>query len=192
MKMLLIALCLLIFVSSACKRSTSSQINRMSDSVMASHLPEQVEPQDSTALTIDSLLSARVYDTYLGWVRLKNGEYSIDVADSIKGYLYLFRQIVNVDLDSDGYKDAITSLSANYGGSGGFNSLDIFLNRHGSAVHAASYSIGDREGIDSITVVGDTLHVFLLVHGPNDAMCCPTEHREWRLRFSGERIFQAK
>ena len=131
----------------------------------------QTVPDDSTALSLDSLRNALVSTTDYGSVRLKNGEYIVDVEDSLKLYISLVDSFINVDLDGDGYKDAIGCLSINTGGSGCFNSLDIFLNRHGSAFHAASYEIGDREGFDSLKVAGDTLDVFFKIHGPNDPMC---------------------
>jgi len=147
---------------------------------------EPIAPNDSTALSLDSLMNAFVNSSE-GWVRLNDGVYSIDTMDSDGGrisfWVGFYGGFINVDLDGDGDRDAIVCLSENSGGSGIFNSLDIFLNRHGSAFHTASYLIGDREVFDSLYVTGNTLDVFFKVHSPSDGACCPTLTEKRRLKL---------
>jgi hypothetical protein len=147
---------------------------------------------DSSVLSPDSLDNALVYSQYCGWVRLKHGRYQIHIPDSLDISMHYIRKFENVDLDGDGRKGAIGSLSVNTGGSGCFVSLVVFRNSLGSARHAASYEIGDRANFDSLIVRGDTLKVLFIVHGPGDAACCPS-HRLWRqLRFTGSDLVELK
>jgi len=139
--------------------------------------------RDSTTLSLDSLYNALVYHADLGWIQLKDRDYSVTHKDSSRAHLGLSPDFVFSDLDGDGYKDAIGSMTVNFGGSGVFNSLIIFLNKKGRALFAGSYFIGDRERVDSIKVSHDTLDAFLLVHGPQEPLCCPTLHEKRTLRF---------
>jgi hypothetical protein len=141
-------------------------------------------------LSDDSLTNALI-KIPSGVFRLEGGKYCVDTLDSEGWRHYLFVGLtgfIKVDLDGDGSKDAMGSLSVNTGGSGIFNSLDIFLNRGGSAFHMDSYLIGDREGIDSVCIIGSILDVFLKVHGPNEPMCCPTMTELRRLQIVDDKI----
>jgi len=176
-----------LLLSFGCRKTGSGDANRH-PTVLSFTFPErQTAPNDSLALSLDSLRNALINTTDYGSIRLSNGEYSIDPLRLSISFLGGF---INLDLDGDGYKDAIGSLSINTGSSGCFNSLDIFLNRRGTAYHSDSYEIGDRERIDSLRVMGDTLDVFFLVHGPGDPMSSPTMTEERRLLFVGGKIVE--
>lgn len=147
---------------------------------------------DSTYIPFDSLKNALIHDEDFGWVRLKNGEYSVNDSDSQIGDIRYVGDFAFVDLDNDGYKDAIGTLSTNTGGSGCFISMVIFLNRNGSPIFTDSYFIGDREGIDSVKFDGRRIHVFLKIHGPNDPMCCPSLPIEKNFDFTNDRLKEIK
>ena len=140
---------------------------------------------DPTALSLDSLKNALVRLPRVGEFRLEDGAASVKPPEEeMEMSVWFSSGFINVDLDGDGLKDAIGGITENFeGGSGFFNSLDIFLNRNGSPFHAASYSIGDRETADSLRVIGNILDVFFTVHGPDDPSCCPKVIQERKLRF---------
>ncbi len=107
-------------------------------------------------------------------VPLKDGKY-----ESGQGSDYILAVLSEViafgDLNGDGLKDAAVILSENMGGSGSFESLVVVLNEKGQPVQGASASLGDRVQVKTITAEGDRLTLDMLVHGPNDPLCCPSQ-----------------
>jgi uncharacterized membrane protein len=87
------------------------------------------------------------------------------------------------DLTGDGVDEAVALLAANFGGSGVFGSFVIVGNDGSAADHLASISLGDRARVTELTIRDGVLVADLVVHGPDDPMCCPTQavRREWRL-----------
>ena len=146
---------------------------------------------DSTYLSLDSLRNAMINDEDCGWIKLKNGVYIID-NDKVRGHVHIAisHSFTFADLDGDGYKDAIGSIAAKTGGSGVFISMDVFLNKHGRAVHTASYNIGDREGIDSIKVIGDTINLYHMKRASGDAMASASFHEHKKFKLSGNKLIE--
>jgi hypothetical protein len=87
------------------------------------------------------------------------------------------------DLDADGNNDAIAILQATDGGSGIYYYLVTVFNDRGTAKQLGkAYVLGDRLDFRSISVHDGKVAVELMMHGPNDALCCPTQFRS--LEFS--------
>lgn len=122
---------------------------------------------DTTCLTLDSLKNAMVNDEDYGLIRLQNGKYK---NDSEQVDMCISDEFTFADLNGDGYKDAIGSIGVNTGGTGTFLSLDVFLNKQGSAVHTASYFLGDRVGPDSIRVISDTINLYFMKRTQGEPM----------------------
>jgi hypothetical protein len=163
------------------------------DPVVSSTVQQKMTTSDSTCLSLDSLNNALVHDEDFGWVRLRNGIFSVDKNDSLLyGAVGYFGKFTFVDLDNDGFIDALATLGTNTGGSGCFNSLVVFLNKNGTPVYTDSYSIGDREGVDSIKINNRTLRVFFKKHSPNDAMCCPSLTVEKQFEFINNKLRELK
>ena len=80
------------------------------------------------------------------------------------------------DLDGDGREDALTFVSQKGPGPELYISMEAFLNHDGRPVHAASYRIGDRVAIDSVTVENRVVSLCIITQGPDDAPCCPMLH----------------
>lgn len=77
------------------------------------------------------------------------------------------------DLDGDGQVEALVLLAANTGGSGTFISLEVVRrNSTGALVHTASQILGDRVQVRNIQIVGEKIQLDMLVHGPQDPLCC--------------------
>jgi uncharacterized membrane protein len=99
------------------------------------------------------------------------------------------------DLTGDGTDEAVVVLAHNAGGSGVFMYLAVMSDPGGSPRNIATFSLGDRVRVADVAVVDGRIAAELLEHGPDDAMCCPTQavHREWRLprgsRFRGHLVW---
>ena len=166
----ILSFCIILIILTGCnKKPPQNEIPKLQVTSLA--LEKKTPIYDSTYLSLDSLNNAMIYDEDSGWLRLKNRSFVTD-SDKVMGHvdIGISDSFTFADLDSDGYKDAIGSIGVNNGGSGRFISMAIFLNKHGSAIHTASYSIGDRIAPDSIIVVGDTINLFYKERTKEEAM----------------------
>jgi hypothetical protein len=111
-------------------------------------------------------------------VTLVNGAFtSPDPAATDYADIHLLDKVALADLNGDGQPDAAVLLAENYGGSGVFVSLIAMLNKNGQPQQGASAFIDDRPQINSLAAANGVITLDVLVHGPNDAMCCPTQHK---------------
>lgn len=78
------------------------------------------------------------------------------------------------DLNEDGVEDAAVLIAENYGGSGVFVTLAAVLNENGGLHHVGSYLVDDRPQINALEIRNGEIFLNAVVHGPSDAMCCPT------------------
>lgn len=62
------------------------------------------------------------------------------------------------------------------GGSGTFYEVAVVVNEGGQPVHVASAPLGDRVQINSLSIAGNEIVVDMINQGPDDPMCCPTQH----------------
>ncbi|HEX9721874.1 MAG TPA: hypothetical protein VGA53_01275 [Candidatus Paceibacterota bacterium] len=79
------------------------------------------------------------------------------------------------DLNFDGKSDAAVVLATNYGGSGNFRELAVVLSQDGTFKHVASVDIGDRVIVNEISIQSSRILLDMVVHGPEDGACCPTQ-----------------
>jgi hypothetical protein len=79
------------------------------------------------------------------------------------------------DLNGDGAGDAAIILVENTGGTGQFESLVVVLNMGGAAVQAGQVPLGDRVRINSVAIEAGAITLDMVVPGPNDPMCCPSQ-----------------
>jgi hypothetical protein len=138
-----------------------------------------------------------VYDEDYGWIRLKGGCFDGSIVteshDTMHVSVGLSGKFTYADLNGDGYKDAIGSLGLNDGGSATYISMDVFLNTHGSAIHAASYDFGDRIGPDSIIVSHDTIKVYYTTRTPDEPMASAGSIRNHKLfKFAHNKLEELK
>lgn len=147
----------------------------------------QTVVQDTIELTKDSLMNSNLYDNeYKKWIKLNNGKYEIINFDP-DNYLVIDIELkdnfIFIDLNKDGAKDALGFTYTNYGGSGYFVNMQAFINKNGSPKNIASVLLGDRILIDSVKIENDKINLYLVVQGPNDGMCCPTQKVKWQYNF---------
>lgn len=79
------------------------------------------------------------------------------------------------DFNRDGLKDAAVVISEGEGGTGHFRALAFLIHDGRQLVHRASYGLGDRARINSLTVRDHHVIVDAYVHGPHDCMAWPTK-----------------
>lgn len=111
-------------------------------------------------------------------IRLVDGEYTL-FSDSppqrVRAGL-LSEFVATGDLNDDAIPDAVAPLFLNTGGSGTFIYMTAMVDRGGALVQAGREFLGDRIKLNRIAVAADgTTTVDMVVHGPNDPMCCPTQ-----------------
>ena len=76
----------------------------------------------------------------------------------------------------DGQEAAATILTESGGGSGLFVSLALVVLTEGEATHVASAPLGDRVDVQALTFDDNgQIEVSLLVLGPEDPLCCPSQ-----------------
>ncbi len=107
-------------------------------------------------------------------VQLSNGKY-----EAGQGADYVMATITPPiafgDLNGDGITDAVVVLAENFGGSGTFISLVPVLATPEGASPQKGASLGDRVQVQSVTITVGAVSVSLLVQGPNDPHCCPSQ-----------------
>jgi len=107
-----------------------------------------------------------------GTIQLSGGAYH----DSAGGLDVQLLASATGDLDGDDRADAAVVLASNTGGTGTFVDLFALLDKEDGAYARGPASLGDRVKVDSIRVHNRTVLVHLLTHGPDDPLCCPTQH----------------
>ena len=79
------------------------------------------------------------------------------------------------DLNGDGIDDAVVVLAVNTGGSGTFEYAVAVVDRKGVPQQAAYEFLGDRVRVNSVTIANRQITVDMVVAGPNDPLCCPSQ-----------------
>ena len=147
--------------------------------------------QDSNSISYEALSNSFISHPDYGKFKLRKGKYENGTLSDVN-YInaWFVSGFVNVDVDNDGDKDAIGSLCVNTGGSGCFTSMDVFINANGNAKHIASYTIGDRESVDSLKISGNTFEAFFTVHGKDDSMAEPTQHMRKKFKLDNQYLIE--
>ncbi len=85
-------------------------------------------------------------------------------------------QIAFGDLDGNGQQDAVMIMAVNTGGSGIFVYLAPLLNLDGAIESPMLAGLGDRIQVNRVRILDDGLiSVNMIIQGPNDPQCCPTQ-----------------
>jgi hypothetical protein len=140
------------------------------------------------ALTLAELKSADLQTEYVsgGVVRLSDGEYREPAAPggASETVVALTGQVAYASLVS-GQPAAAAIVAAEPGGSGTFIDLVVIARRDGQATQIAGIHLGDRVKVESIAFDKGIVTLTMVVHGPDDPLCCPTQRvtRRYELRF---------
>lgn len=106
--------------------------------------------------------------------QLTDGQYQPAAGSAGDATVFLLEQMAFGDLNHDGAGDAAALVAENYGGSGTFVSLVVFLNENGHPVQAATAPIDDRPSIQSLGIEAGQVSLAATIHSFEDPMCCPT------------------
>jgi hypothetical protein len=88
----------------------------------------------------------------------------------------------------DGQPAAAVILVTTTGGSGTFYDLAVLVERDGQLANIAITPLGDRVQIRSFGIEGDEIVVEMIAHGPDDPMCCPTQHVRQTYVLQGDQL----
>jgi hypothetical protein len=131
-------------------------------------------------LALEALRNAEYASSWApsGRVRLRDGHFREPAApgSATEVRVWLLDQVVRWTVDGQPYAAVI--LATEPGGSGTFYELVVVEARARRPVQVASAELGDRVRVQSLTVERGTgppaIRATLLVHGPDDPLCCPT------------------
>lgn len=128
-----------------------------------------------------------------GTAQLTNGEYREKYDEGSASELIIGLTDFNAfgDLNGDGAEDAIVVLYANPGGSGTFFYLATVISRDGDPINLASEFLGDRVKVKSASIEEGDIIIDLMTHGPDDALCCPTQPAILRYALEGNSLVRS-
>lgn len=174
MKKLFLALSLL-FWTSACSASSIFSLTP----TPTPYIYPTAETPNVPALTVDQLKNAEylivAFDGASHAYRFADGKYSrgTDPASPDYADLRLLDFFAFGDLDRDGVNDAAVLIAENDGGRA-LVSVAAVRNEDDQPRHVASSLVDDRPQVSALEIRDGRIFLDALVHGPGDAMCCPT------------------
>jgi hypothetical protein len=156
---------------------------------------EKVEEKvEDEKLTLEELKNAEYYIiTYDRTVQLKDGKYFKPwLPGSTTGLEVGISEnkITFGDLNGDRKEDAAVIVRSTGGGSGVFYELAIMINKDGKPIYLTSKFLGDRIIINSLVIESGIITLDMTVHGPGDALCCPTLKESVKYKLSENKIIE--
>ena len=145
--------------------------------------PEATQPAvveaSADAETLTKSLANMEYKseyTASGTAPLEDGKYSEEAAPGSASKI----EVTLTDQDAvgelNGEPAAAVVLTTDPGGSGTFYDLAVVMEEGGKPVNVAVTSLGDRVQVNSVAIEDNQIVVDMVQSGPNDPMCCPSEH----------------
>lgn len=128
--------------------------------------------------------------TNSGSVTLENGRFSEPVApgSATEIKVQVTRYLAYGQLN--GQPAAAIVLLSDPGGSGSFYDLHVMVSQNGQPVSVASTMLGDRVQINSMAIENNQIVVDMVQAGPDDPMCCPTQHVIKTLAWQGDQLVE--
>lgn len=146
-----------------------------------------------SSLTLDMLQNASYHSPDWGDFELTDGVFyrtPPTVQESGESYQtrFLSDWLAFGDVNLDGRADALVFLSTQNGGTGHFVELAVVLDQNGSPDNIATVYLGDRVIVESAVVQDGVISVTLVEQGPNDPLCCPSQHVVMRFLLEGSEL----
>jgi hypothetical protein len=141
---------------------------------------------DRSALTLTVLKNAkyRLNSVYKNEdAQLENGVYHRPGTSAQNNYIKIDGPTAYGDLNGDGRGDAAVILRDWGGGTGVSVNLAVVIDQNGKPYNIATQALGDRVHILSSCVLSEVVTLNMLVPGPNEGFCCPTQQvmASWKL-----------
>lgn len=115
--------------------------------------------------------------TTSGEAPLQDGVYSEEAApDSATMTTVTLTDYIAYGELSNGQTGAVAVIATDAGGSGTFYDLAVVVPQDGQLTNVATTSLGDRIQINSVEIVDGNIVVDMVQAGPDDPLCCPTQH----------------
>ena len=125
--------------------------------------------------------------TASGIAQLRNGEYREQVAPgSASAVVVKLGPVSQRQVGNRGVAAALIITDA--GGSGTFIDLALFVRRGDEWQNTDLIALGDRVRVEALRMFGEQVVVQLVVHAPQDPLCCPTQPVTRRFALKGERL----
>jgi hypothetical protein len=152
----------------------------------------QAQPAPTDWEQVLKNLEYRSTFTASGTASLVNGEYREPAApgSASETVVTLTGPVATGDLNGDGVPDAVAVLATSTGGSGTFVDLAAVVMQDGKPVNVATAPLGDRVQVNSVSVTDGTITVDMITQGPNDPMCCPTQHVQETYQLQGDQLVE--
>ncbi len=142
-------------------------------------------PPPPGSLTLDMLRNGTYHSPYFDrTVTLVNGSYSQGTFNVQMLNVYAFG-----DFNGDGIADAAIILVENDGGSGSFESLIAVTNQGGAPHQTSQAQLGDRVVINSVDISSAVIHLDMVVPGPSDPLCCPSQPQKQNYWLIGNNLW---
>jgi hypothetical protein len=143
-----------------------------------------------SAITMEQLTNMEYQSEFTksGTAPLENGEYSEQAAPGSATQTSVMLADYVAFGELNGEPAAAVVLVTDPGGSGTFYTLHVVVNQDGELVDIANTDLGDRVQINSLDIEDGQIVVDMVTHGPDDAMCCPTQEVTKRYELQGELV----
>lgn len=123
-----------------------------------------------------------------GTVTLKNGEYRVPAAPGSAAETVIRLTEWRAFGSMNGKDTAAIVLVTDTGGSGVFYDLAMLTKRNDGWVNSDTALLGDRVKVHSVSIANNEIAVSMTAHGPDDAMCCPTQEVTRRFLVQADRL----
>ena len=152
----------------------------------------EVSEGTETQLTLDAIKNTEYHSlAYNKTIKLINGSYTekyeFETASVLSIRIY-DDKIAFGDLDNDKREDAVVILTSSGGGTGNFRELAVVLNKDGKPSYLTSKELGDRVIINSVTIKSGIITLDMVVHGPEDGLCCPSVKKIFKYKLSENQL----
>jgi heat shock protein HslJ len=141
----------------------------------------QVDPYTlSESYTRDELANTSYLNEFaeVGIAQLTNGLYREPITEDSASELVvvLTNYAAFGDVSGDETENAVVVLVSQPGGSGSFYDLAVVRKQGEAITNMARIQLGDRVQIKSLLIENGEIVINMLIQGPGDPMCCPTQY----------------
>lgn len=92
------------------------------------------------------------------------------------------------DLNGDGVNDGAIVYYEEWGGSGAFMRMSVFLCKNGKPSQIGERTLGDRSNTRNLFIKKQVLTLDIMAHGPSDSANDPTVHKVLKYRVKNQKL----